>query len=369
MTLSWYIVQGDKSKPANRCRRWRVVVRKKDGTTRSSTFEGTKTDAKKWAPTFAEQIEAEAQFCRDTLGAYMARWAEARLAAGEITVGTYKTYRNARLAYSRVCSMPLADVTPEDVDLDTARIIRSGTAQSTALLYRAKLNTVCRHAVDVGALAKNPVTGSAVPKPQTTARAALSPDALTAVLTLPVDDARAFCASLMARTGLRAGEMLGVRWADVRGSVLHVPRAVTKTDAGERDVPLDAGTVDYIAARRAVLESVHGEVDDNLQLCCRETLNPLTYSTFLRWWSEHRDGLGCPGTVPHQLRHTYLTNLAQAGVHPAVMQRLAGHASPEMSMRIYTHVNQSDMADAVDAIAAMRGDFAKNCAKSDGEKR
>ena len=369
MTLSWYIVQGDKSKPANRCRKWRVVVRKKGGGTSSATFEGTKTDARKWAPTFAEQVEEEAKYSLDTLGAYMEKWADARLAAGEIAMRTYKTYRSARLAYSRVCSMPMADVTPEDIDLDTARIIRSGTAQSTALLYRAKLNTVCRHAVEVGALAKNPVTGSAVPKPQTATRAALSPEQLAVVLSLPVDDARAFCASLMARTGLRAGEMLGVKWSDLHGSVLHVPRAATKTDAGERDVPLDAGTVAYIAERRAFLEGLYGEVDESLQLCCRETLRPLTYSTFRRWWSEHRDGLGCPDAVPHQLRHTYLTNLAQAGVHPAVMQRLAGHSTPDVSMKIYTHVNQADMADAVDAMAALRGHFAKNTAKEEDANR
>lgn len=365
MTLSWYIVQGDKSKPANRCRKWRVVVRKKDGTTRSSTFEGTKTDAKKWAPSFAAEVEEEAQYCRDTLGSYLDNWADARLAAGEISAGTRQVYRNARLAYSRVCSMPMADVTPEDVDLDTARIIRSGSAQSTALLYRAKLNTVCRHAVKVGALAKNPVTGSAVPKPQTATRAALSHDSLARVLALPVDDSRAFCASLLARTGLRVGEMLGARWSDVRGSVLHVNRTSTKTDAGERDVPLDTGTVDYIAERRAFLEALHGEVDETLPLCCRETLEPLTYMTFRRWWEAHCAELGCPGTVPHQLRHTYLTNLAQAGVHPSVMQRLAGHARPDVSMRIYTHVQQADMADAMNALAAMRGQIAKNSAKNE----
>ena len=365
MTLSWYIVQGDKSKPANRCRKWRVVVRKKDGTTRSSTFEGTKTDARKWAPDFAAEVEEEAQYCRDTLGAYMARWADARFAAGEISEGTYKTYRNARLAYSRSCSMPLAEVTPDDIDLDTARIVRSGCTQSTALLYRSKLNTVCRHAVEVGALSRNPVAGSAVPKPQTATRAALSPDALTAVLALPVDDSRAFCASLMARTGIRVGEALGVRWSDWHGNSLHVPRTSTKTAAGERDVPLDAGTVGYIAARRAHLESIHGEVDDSLPLCCRETLEPLTYITFNRWWNRNRDALGCSDAVPHELRHTYLTNLAQAGVHPAVMQRLAGHSTPDVSMRIYTHVQQSDMAEAVDAMAAFRAQNAKNAAKSD----
>ena len=101
MTLSWYIVQGDKSKPANRCRKWRVVVRKKGGGTRSATFTGTKTDARKWAPTFAEQVESETcGKATQTLGAFMVEWGESRAKVGDISQTSCTAVAQAVKAFS-----------------------------------------------------------------------------------------------------------------------------------------------------------------------------------------------------------------------------------------------------------------------------
>jgi integrase len=40
----------------------------------------------------------------------------------------------------------------------------------------------------------------------------------------------------------------------------------------------------------------------------------------------------------HSLRHTFITNLCLAGVHPAVAQKLARHSSITLTMKYYTHV-------------------------------
>ncbi|MEG1751301.1 MAG: tyrosine-type recombinase/integrase, partial [Raoultibacter sp.] len=48
-----------------------------------------------------------------------------------------------------------------------------------------------------------------------------------------------------------------------------------------------------------------------------------------------------PNLTIHELRHTYLSMMAMAGVHPKVMQELAGHASSQTTMDIYSHVNMS----------------------------
>lgn len=51
--------------------------------------------------------------------------------------------------------------------------------------------------------------------------------------------------------------------------------------------------------------------------------------------------------------HTYLTLLAINGVHPKVMQELAGHYSSQISMDIYTHVNIDSKREAVAAVASV----------------
>jgi integrase len=52
----------------------------------------------------------------------------------------------------------------------------------------------------------------------------------------------------------------------------------------------------------------------------------------------------------HALRVTYITNLARSGVHPKVAQILARHSTMELTMRVYTKLNPTDVSGAVNAI-------------------
>lgn len=57
------------------------------------------------------------------------------------------------------------------------------------------------------------------------------------------------------------------------------------------------------------------------------------------------------GWTLHELRHSYLTLLAQNGVHLKVMQELAGHYSSQIVIDIYTHVNVDAKREAVEAVS------------------
>ena len=69
------------------------------------------------------------------------------------------------------------------------------------------------------------------------------------------------------------------------------------------------------------------------------------------WWLRDRETLGLNGWAFHELRHSYLSTLALRGVHPKVMQELAGHASSEITMEIYTHVNMEAKRAAADVVS------------------
>lgn len=69
------------------------------------------------------------------------------------------------------------------------------------------------------------------------------------------------------------------------------------------------------------------------------------------WWLRDREMLGLGGWAFHELRHSYLSTLALRGVHPKVMQGLAGHASSEITMEIYTHVNMEAKRAAADVVS------------------
>ena len=52
----------------------------------------------------------------------------------------------------------------------------------------------------------------------------------------------------------------------------------------------------------------------------------------------------------HALRHTFITNLSRAGVHPTVAQKLARHSSIELTMKYYTHVLHESEVAAIDSL-------------------
>ncbi len=88
---------------------------------------------------------------------------------------------------------------------------------------------------------------------------------------------------------------------------------------------------------------------------------------------EYRDEAG-RDVDAHALRHSFITGLALAGVHPAVAQKLARHASIELTMRYYTHVLHESEVAAIVALKSLScacpdGALLRNLAETGGEKR
>ena len=65
-----------------------------------------------------------------------------------------------------------------------------------------------------------------------------------------------------------------------------------------------------------------------------------------------RDALGRVVDI-HALRHTAATRMARRGVPLVVAQRVLGHASPEMTAKVYTHLGLEDLRGAVDVLAPL----------------
>jgi len=55
----------------------------------------------------------------------------------------------------------------------------------------------------------------------------------------------------------------------------------------------------------------------------------------------------------HSLRHTFITSLAKAGVHPSKAQRLARHSTIALTMNIYTTLDVDDLRDAVASLPSL----------------
>jgi integrase len=140
---------------------------------------------------------------------------------------------------------------------------------------------------------------------------------------------------VLAMTGIRRGELLGLSWGavDLDTARLAITRTLIegkgaprfsepKTKRGRRSVALDPITVD------ALLEHRRRQLDERLAwgpayeshdlVFCRENGTPIWPRTFSRSFDNHVRDAGLPKIRLHDLRHTHATLALEAGVHPKV---------------------------------------------------
>lgn len=353
-----------------RCKKWKARAQVGSRSTKrrhSVTIYGTKREAISAARELEREIKDSPKAEKPgTFESFAAEWNDARLSSGAISENTYEQYAHLFAGLSlHIGKKKMDELSPSDIECALAAL-RDGDTPSgkpwggTTLRAAFKAcKKLCGEAVTRGMAKANPAASVTPPKKDTKPRKALTlEDSARLLSVLSVDDAHEFACSLMLRTGMRAGECLGVRWSDVGEGFIRIPREATKTDAGARIVPIDTDTAEYIKRR---LESISGflaqfghEVDASTPLCCTKDGRSLTYDALKHWWTRHAADFGLEGWTMHELRHTFATNLAQADVHPAVMSKILGHTSSEITMEIYTHVHSQDMKDAVDALNSAR---------------
>lgn len=183
-----------------------------------------------------------------------------------------------------------------------------------------------------------------------------------------LEDSFARCAlTLLRRAGLRLGECLDLELDCVvdygaTGSWLRVPLGKLGT---ERMVPLDAATLavldGWVAGRgrqRAQPHPKTGRLTDFLFAERGRRLSPSRIRSGLRT-AVVAARLAGPGgallrVTPHQLRHTYATELANAGMSLQALMALLGHVTPEMTLRYATLANPTVRAGYDAAIGKVR---------------
>jgi integrase len=192
-----------------------------------------------------------------------------------------------------------------------------------------------------------------------------------AFLASTVDD-RAFPIwRLVLATGMRRGELCGLRWRDldlsagtatIASTRVVAERVVTgepKTKAGSRVVALDTETVAVLSAwrrRQAEERLAAGAARQDHGLVFVDALGvPPHPETVTRWWREAVERSGLPPIRLHDARHTAATLMLRAGVNVKVVSQRLGHADIAVTMRVYQHVTAQDDQIAADALGVALG--------------
>ena len=179
------------------------------------------------------------------------------------------------------------------------------------------------------------------------------------------------CGCLLATTGMRRGEALGLRWSDLDldAARLRVVQTIIqtrskvmigepKTAQGRRPIALDKGTIAVMREhRRRMLEErmLIGPDFDDQGLVFHQPdgswLHPDAVSEmFLRRVRRY----GLERLTLHGLRHTWATLALERGIHPRVVQERFGHSTISITLGMYSHVGPT----LHDEAAALVGDLA-----------
>lgn len=278
--------------------------------------------------------------------------------------GARRSYRQNCESMQRVHVSPalgkrrVASVTTEDVERLARAMLRRGSSRKTVRNTMAFLHAIFGFAVSKGWAPANPVADAARPKRrrggdtdpdlqfltleefdaviEVVPDHAIDRDVLGPVLRLVILTA--------GTTGLRQSELLGLRWRDVdmhaqrirvrNAWVRYEHSSEGKSDLStKRSVPMtDRLTVELKKWR---LRTVFGD-DDDLVFAHPDLGVPLDRTKVTRRFQNACSDAGVRKIRFHDLRHTFATTLAAAGVPLRTIQEYLGHADLKTT-QIYAH--------------------------------
>jgi integrase len=335
--------------------KWQVRYRDPAGRERSRNF-----DRRREADTFAATVIADVhrgdyldpQLGRLTFSEFAERWQATRGHLAQATRDQDRHYLGW-LILPTFGSRPVASIRPSEVEGWLSRLEAAPATKAKAL---QKLAAVLRVAQRDGALKTNPCDGVRRPRPRPVREGrALTEAEVSAVLGAAeqVDPSMAAMVWLMARAGLRIGEVLALRRADIdlAGGKLAVRGSMSRREGvrptkgrdGHRVIPIGPDLRDrlrvHLSAQRVA------SLDGALFVGARGAR--VAYDNWrCRTWNRIVEVAGVGDLHPHDLRHTMATRLfiIDRWTVPQV-QAYLGHVDPTTTLAVYTHVSAEELPE------------------------
>ena len=298
----------------------------------------------------------------------------------QVKPSTWSSYaRNLELhLLPRIGHVQLRHLTPTLITSTYTELLASGRrnggqaglSPKTVRYLHGTLHKALADAVDAGMLAANPAARARPPRPTRTSHTELrswTPGQLRRFLQLVAGDRLEAAWHLAAMTGMRRGEVLGLRWADldINGSRLSVRHTIISVNYEicssspkahkARVIDLDPGTIDTLEAHRLRQQAERTEwgkaYRDQDLVFAREDGTPLHPDLFSHAFQRIIADSGLPRIRLHDLRHTHASIALAAGVPVKVVSERLGHESPAFTLQQYAHALPGMQAEAAAKVA------------------
>jgi integrase len=306
-----------------------------------------------------------------TLGDYLNRWLHGSV-RDSVKQRTFENYEGVvrKHLVPVLGRIKLKALTPAHVQELYRCKMDSGLSSGSVRNIHATLHKALKQAVRWSLVPRNVTEATTAPRFTKKEMQPLTPDHARTLLDAARGDRFEALYVLAITTGLRRGELLGLRWQDVdlKRGYLQVRQQLIRTKKGlsfttpkgskSRSVKLTQRAVDALKSHRK------RQLEDKLRLAGLWEDADLVFTT-KKGTPFHPDSLtkrsfeplmkraGLPQIRFHDLRHTFATVLLAKGTHPKVVQEMLGHASISQTIDTYSHVLpdlQSEAAAAMEDV-------------------
>jgi len=297
-----------------------------------------------------------------TVGTYLDQWL-AGAKGSNIRTSTWKSYEVIMRTHvaPELGDVLLQQLTRDQVRAMYAKVSAKGRSAKTTHNVHLALRKAFADAVDGGLLRANPAERGHKLSGDRPEMKTWSAAEVRLFLERSADDDNRVAWRLALQTGMRRGELLGLRWQDVDldASRLSVRQQLVraddqvmfgppKTKAGRRSISLDAGTV--IALRAHKLRQSPLSAGKHDLVFARGDGRPHDPDVITQQFESAIRRAGVKRIRLHDCRHTHASLLLEAGIHPKVVQERLGHSSVMVTLDRYSHVVPNMQADAAERI-------------------
>lgn len=290
------------------------------------------------------------------LGDFLKRWLDHK--SKNVSSGTMANYRPFVMNHliPNLGNIKMHQLKPGQIQELYDEYVEEETLSNQSIVHMHRiLNNAYKKAIEWEIVTKNPCVAVKPPKPEKHRLQVWDETEVQFFLDMAKED-RFYIAYLLAlSTGMRKGEILGLRWQDIdfTNQILSVNQAVTrkkeadtrlalKTEKSYRNISL----FDYVVTelKKYRHEQMKFKMENRKTYKDQDLVLASSTGSFIlprnldRNWLDLIEKSALKPIRFHDMRHTHATILLKQGVHPKVVQERLGHSSITVTLDTYSHV-------------------------------
>lgn len=333
--------------------RWVVQIRI-DGKRIAKSFD-TQKECRTWIKQMQDQVETGLHWeaTKLTLAEYLNQWLLE--IDTEVKPKTHAQYsgivRNHLIPY--LGQLKIGELLPYHIQQFYTQKKEQGHSQRNIQLMHSVLRRALVIAERQGLIGRNPAKAVTTPKVVQREMMVLNDNQVRQLLITAQGDRYEALYHLAVTTGLRQGELLGLKWEDIdwASNTLRVKRQLQrrkgggfnfpppKTKAGRRIVQLGSETMRLLSEhrKRQDVARLDNEWQEHGMVFPSIVGTPTGQRILHKFFKRLLKKAGLPDIRFHDLRHTAATLMLMNGIPLIVVSRRLGHSKPSVTLDIYGH--------------------------------